>query len=290
MRHNHALGRFESGERGRGFTLVELLVVIGIIALLISILLPALNKARRSALEVACASNLRQMGIAMTMYTTATEYYPGCYGFDNGKYLAAWAPRLSRYMNNETKVFWCPARAPEQQWDPTLGTGPEFAHSAVAEGYGYLVNRDNGTGRRLLDDTDPPGKLGFSYGYNDWGVVSKGYNPPDGNAPVGLGGNLFAAPGELKAARVKSASEMIAIGDRVERFNGGFSFNIDPSQVDEQPGDIHRGGANILFCDGHVEWFAQKVLTKIDPAVPEYSQMNRMWNNDHQVHQTGPTS
>ncbi len=93
-----------------GFTLVELLVVIGIIAVLIAILLPALSKARSSAKQVACASNLRQIGMAAHMYANENH---GWLPYASYTSSIKWTTMLEPYLKNKVGVtggVWtCPA-------------------------------------------------------------------------------------------------------------------------------------------------------------------------------------
>jgi prepilin-type N-terminal cleavage/methylation domain-containing protein len=126
--------------RRRAFTLVELLVVIGIIAILISILLPTIARARAAARVVECGSNLRQVGIGLTRYFNDYKHLPVRVDEYGGFFIAMTNPHVFRAWTTPTnvadimekyvgsrKVLYCPAntlnRNLENWWpNPDSGT------------------------------------------------------------------------------------------------------------------------------------------------------------------------
>jgi prepilin-type N-terminal cleavage/methylation domain-containing protein len=124
--------------RRRGFTLVELLVVIGIIALLISILLPALNKAREASQRTVCLSNLRQLGTAMQLYATEFhDYIPiGYMSEKQFSYVVNWnnsnGTRVTQmgflvvaHTISDGKAFYCPSETdPMFMYDTPVNVWP----------------------------------------------------------------------------------------------------------------------------------------------------------------------
>jgi prepilin-type N-terminal cleavage/methylation domain-containing protein/prepilin-type processing-associated H-X9-DG protein len=272
----------KTGARPRaGFSLIELLVVIAIIAILAGLLLPVLSRAKFSAMNAVCKSNMRQIVLAAHNYVATHHAWPvfQMWTSPDGKQSTMWVEQLELGANvyvtrkEGRRVFDCPMNIGSRIESRTPGgPPPSFALSPIE----YMYNSHG-------ISPDFHSRLGLG-----------GFAPLDHTAR-GLPYNVVAP---TRDSMVRAPSQMIAFGDAAVRVHnldslGVFLVGWHPLQprgpvwipqfmqppFHRQPSFTrHRGRFNRVYADGHIE---EENMTRRVSFTDEYL---RRWNIDNEPH------
>ena len=213
-----------------GFTLIELLVVIAIIEILASILFPVFARARENARRASCMSNLKQMGLGMTMYVQDyDETFPARY-YVNGGTTEYWWNLLQPYTKS-SQLFQCPSSP--------------FGTSVTNGQYGanyYVVKNYN----QALLKLSAIQSSATTYMLMDWGT----YYASVSNA-IASNYSWYYLPGLGEGG-----------GDCSEMETHEPKPSYYPDNYEDCTSGRHFGGVNMTFADGHVKWLKSSVVVR----------------------------
>jgi prepilin-type N-terminal cleavage/methylation domain-containing protein/prepilin-type processing-associated H-X9-DG protein len=231
-----------SGSR-RGFTLIELLVVIAIIAILAAILFPVFAKAREKARQISCASNEKQLGLAILQYNQDyDERYPAGLPNGNGWNGIGWAGMVNPYAKS-SKIFSCP--------DDLNFSKPPVGVTSYPDSYAF----NQMLGNTSLAQVDQPARdvmlseiqVGFNVVFNNGGESG------DYKSAADFGDNLIWLDNNNNPNCCGEVLNGITSGQRTGPYFNAATLGGTNASASNVP--RHTGGANFLLADGHVKWY-----------------------------------